>query len=177
MIRRPPRSTLFPYTPLFRSRLLELKNADLAHLQAQLAAKQAPPPAAPAAPPAAEAAPPKAAPAPAAPPPAEQAPPPQAAPPPVAEEKPSPPAEAPPPLSAEPAPAHAPTPALPAAGGSLVDTLLGYWWAIALLLVALVAFAASRIIRARRAAQFDDSLGRLTGAASEPAFEIRRAHV
>src|SRR5204862_305162 len=83
---------------------------------------------------------------------------PQAAPPPVAEEKPSPPAEAPPPLSAEPAPAHAPTPALPAAGGSLVDTLLGYWWAIALLLVVLVAFAASRIIRARRAAQFDDSL-------------------
>src|SRR5437773_1195852 len=151
-------------------RLLELKNADLAHLQAQLAAKQAPPPAAPVAPPAAEAAPPKAAPAPAAPPPAEQAPPPQAAPPPVAEEKPSPPAEAPPPLSAEPAPAHAPTPALPAAGGSLVDTLLGYWWAIALLLVVLVAFAASRIIRARRAAQFDDSLGRLTGAASETAF-------
>src|SRR5439155_24165768 len=34
-------------------RLLELKNADLAHLQAQLAARQAPPPAAPAAPPAA----------------------------------------------------------------------------------------------------------------------------
>src|SRR5213082_1169978 len=100
-------------------RLLELKNADLAHLQAQLAARQAPPPAAP-------------------------------APPPVAEEKPSPPAEAPPPLSAEPAPAPAPTPAPPAAGGSLVDTLLGYWWAIALLLVALVAFAASRIIRARR---------------------------
>src|SRR5207253_8047415 len=123
-----------------------------AHLQAQLAARQAPPPAAPAAPPAAEAAPPKAAPAP-----AEQPPPPQAAPPPVAEEKPSPPAEAPPPLSAEPAPAPAPTPAPPAAGGSLVDTLLGYWWAIALLLVALVAFAASRIIRARRAAQFDRS--------------------
>src|SRR5205085_4464602 len=146
-------------------RLLELKNADLAHLQAQLAARQAPPPAAPAAPPAAEAAPPKAAPAP-----AEQPPPPQAAPPPVAEEKPSPPAGAPPPLSAEPAPAPAPTPAPPAAGGSLVDTLLGYWWAIALLLVALVAFAASRIIRARRAAQFDDSLGRLTGAASETAF-------
>src|SRR5256884_194733 len=151
-------------------RLLELKTADLAHLQAQLAARQAPPPAAPAAPPAAEAAPPKAAPAPAAQPPAEQPPPPQAAPPPVAEEKPSPPAEAPPPLSAEPAPAPAPTPAPPAAGGSLVDTLLGYWWAIALLLVALVAFAASRIIRARRAAQFDDSLGRLTGAASETAF-------
>src|SRR2546423_8717070 len=148
-------------------RLLELKNADLGRLQQQLAAKQAPPPAAPAAPPAAEAAPPKPAPAPAAPAPVEPAPAPQASPPPVAEQPPSPPAaEAPPPLSAEPAP----TPAPPAAGGSLVDTLLGYWWEIALLLVALVAFAGSRIIRARRAAQFDDSLGRLTGAASETAF-------
>src|SRR5256885_4126282 len=148
-------------------RLLELKNADLAHLQQQLAARQAPPPAAPAAPPAAEAAPPKPAPAPAAPAPVEPAPARQASPPPVAEQPPSPPAaEAPPPLSAEPAP----TPAPPAAGGSLVDTLLGYWWEIALLLVALVAFAGSRIIRARRAAQFDDSLGRLTGAASETAF-------
>src|SRR5205085_36402 len=103
-------------------RLLELKNADLAHLQAQLAARQAPPPAAPAAPPAAEAAPPKAAPAPAAQPPAEQPPPPQAAPPPVAEEKPSPPAEAPPPLSAEPAPAPAPTPAPPAGAAPAAAT-------------------------------------------------------
>src|SRR5437764_3291694 len=157
-------------------RLLELKNADLARLQEQLAAKQAPPPAAPAPPPAAEAAPPKAAPAPPVPAPAapahveqapaaEQAPAPQAAPPPVAEEKPSQPAaEAPPPVSAQPAPAP------PAAGGSLFDTLMGYWWEIALLLVALVAFAGSRIVRARRAAQFDDSLGRLTGAASETAF-------
>src|SRR5437763_11767127 len=147
-------------------RLLELKNADLARLQQQLAARQAPPPAAPAAPPAVEAAPPKPAPAP-----VEPAPAPQASPPPVAEQPPSPPAaEAPPPLSAEPAP----TPAPPAAGGSLVDTLLGYWWEIALLLVALVAFAGSRIIRARRAAQFDDSLGRLTGAASETAFAAAR---
>src|SRR5436305_120874 len=133
-------------------RLLELKNADLARLQEQLAAKQAPPPAAPAPPPAAEAAPPKAAPAPPVPAPAapahveqapaaEQAPAPQAAPPPVAEEKPSQPAaEAPPPVSAQPAPAP------PAAGGSLFDTLMGYWWEIALLLVALVAFAGSRIV-------------------------------
>src|SRR5207253_11475324 len=74
------------------------------------------------------------------------------------------------PLRAGPPASDAPTPALPAAGDDVVDTLLGYWWAIALLLVALVAFAAARIIRARRAAQFDDSLGRLTGAASEPAF-------
>jgi len=140
-------------------RLLDLKNADLAHLQEQLAAKQAPP-APPAPPPTREAAPPAPAPAPAAQAPVEQAPAPQAAPPPPIEEKPpQTAAEAPPPPSAEPAP----TPVPPPAGGSLVDTLLGYWWAIGLLLLVLVAFAGSRIIRARRAAQFDDSLGRLTG--------------
>ena len=140
-------------------RLLDLKNADLAHLQEQLAAKQAPP-APPALPPTREAAPPAPAPAPAAQAPVEQAPAPQAAPPPPIEEKPpQTAAEAPPPPSAEPAP----TPVPPPAGGSLVDTLLGYWWAIGLLLLVLVAFAGSRIIRARRAAQFDDSLGRLTG--------------
>lgn len=139
-------------------RLLDLKNADLAHLQEQLAAKQAPP-APPAPPPTREAAPPAPAPAPAQAP-VEQAPAPQAAPPPPIEEKPpQTAAEAPPPPSAEPAP----TPVPPPAGGSLVDTLLGYWWAIGLLLLVLVAFAGSRIIRARRAAQFDDSLGRLTG--------------
>jgi len=140
-------------------RLLDLKNADLAHLQEQLAAKQAPP-APPAPPPTREAAPPAPAPAPAAQAPVEQAPAPQAAPPPPIEGKPpQTAAEAPPPPSAEPAP----TPVPPPAGGSLVDTLLGYWWAIGLLLLVLVAFAGSRIIRARRAAQFDDSLGRLTG--------------
>src|SRR3712207_9187463 len=31
MIRRPPRSTLFPYTTLFRSRTVYLKREDLAH--------------------------------------------------------------------------------------------------------------------------------------------------
>jgi len=62
--------------------------------------------------------------------------------------------------------------AAPAAGGSLFDTLKGYWWVIALLLLVLVGIAASRVVRSRRAAQFDDSLGRLAvaGAASEPAF-------
>jgi len=49
---------------------------------------------------------------------------------------------------------------------------MGYWWVIALLLLGLVGFAASRIVRSRRAAQFDDSLGRLAvaGAASETTF-------
>jgi pilus assembly protein FimV len=151
-------------------RLVELKNSDLAHLQAQLAAKQGAQPAAPIAPappttaPAAEQ--PPAAQAPAEPAPAAQAAPP---PPPAVEEKPPQPApEAPPPVTVKPAP----TPAPPAAGGSLFDMLMGYWWVIALLFVALVAFAASRIVRSRRAAQFDDSLGRLAvaGAASEATF-------
>jgi pilus assembly protein FimV len=149
-------------------RLVELKNGDLARLQEQLAARQAPQPAAPAAP-----APRTTAPAAAQPPaaqvPAEQAPAAQAAPPPppAAEEKPQQPApEAPPPVTAKPA---APT---PAGGGSVFDTLRSFWWVIALLLLALVGVVVSRIVRSRRAAQFDDSLGRLAvaGAASEPAF-------
>jgi len=156
-------------------RLVELKNADLARLQEQLAAKQAKQPAAPAAPPAPPATAPAAAQPPAVQAPAEQAPAAQAAPPPppAAEEKPQPPApEAPPPVTAKPAPA----PAAPAAGGSLFDTLKGYWWVIALLLLALVVVAASRIVRSRRAAQFDDSLGRLAvaGTASEPDFASGR---
>jgi pilus assembly protein FimV len=153
-------------------RLLDLKNADLAHLQEQLAAKQGQP-AAPAPPPVREAAPPAQAPAAQAP--AEQAPAAQAAPPPpIAEEKPpQTAAEAPPPPeSAKPAP----TPAPPAAGGSLFDTLKGYWWVIGLLLLVLVGVAVSRIVRSRRAAQFDDSLGRLAvaGAASESAYAPSR---
>jgi pilus assembly protein FimV len=70
----------------------------------------------------------------------------------------------------------APTPAPPAAGGSLFDTLKGYWWEIGLLLLVLVGVAASRIVRSRRAAQFDDSLGRLAvaGAASESAYAPSR---
>jgi pilus assembly protein FimV len=151
-------------------RLLDLKNADLAHLQEQLAAKQGQP----APPPAREAAPPAPAQPPAAQTPPEQAPAAQAAPPPpIAEEKPPQrAAEAPPPESAKPAP----TPAPPAAGGSLFDTLKSYWWVIGLLLLVLVGVAASRIVRSRRAAQFDDSLGRLAvaGAASESAYAPSR---
>jgi pilus assembly protein FimV len=148
-------------------RLLDLKNADLAHLQEQLAAKQAQP-APPAPPPAREAAPPPPAQAPAAQAPVEQAPAAQAAPPPpIAEEKPpQTAAEAPPPAeSAKPAP----TPAPPAAGGSLFDTLMSYWWVIGLLLLVLIVVAGARIVRSRRAAQFDDSLGRLA-ASSDTAF-------
>ena len=138
-------------------RLLELKNADLARMQAQLAAKASQPP--PRAPTPEAVRPPPApppAPAPAPTPPATAAPPPVAtAPPPV---------NVPPPTAevekAQPAPASKPTPP-PAAGGSLFDTLMDYWWAGAVVVLALVVFAVVRVVRARRGPQFDDSLGRL----------------
>ncbi|TLY93404.1 MAG: hypothetical protein E6K38_10825, partial [Gammaproteobacteria bacterium] len=145
-------------------RLLELKNAELARLQSELAAKRAaaaapppPPPVAQVPPPAAQR-------------PVEQAPVTQAAPPPppITEEKPpeaaAPPAPTPAPPSAKPAP---PVPPESAAGESLLDTLEGYWWEIALAMLAVVGVIAARFVRAQRAAQFDDSLGRLAVAGAE----------
>ena len=146
-----------------QKRLLELKDADLARLQSQLAAKQTP----------AQATPPAVPPPPAKAPPAEQ-PPAQATPPPVAEVKPPAPAPevappAPAPEAAPPAPKPAPTPAAktpaPSGGGSILD----YWWVALLALLAVVGFGASRILRARRASAFDDSLGRLAVAGADAA--------
>src|SRR5438132_944376 len=146
-------------------RLLELKNAELARLQSELAAKRAPA-AAPPPPPVAQVPPP------AAQRPVEQAPVTQAAPPPppapITEEKPPeaaapPPAPTPAPQSAKPAP----VPPESAAGESLLDTLEGYWWALALVMLAVVGVIATRFVRAQRAAQFDDSLGRLAVAGAE----------
>jgi pilus assembly protein FimV len=147
-------------------RLLEMKDAELARMQAQLAAKQLEKPApAPAA----------AAPTAVAPPPAEQPPAVQAAPPPAppaaapeekppaaAEEKPA--AAVPPPVvaSAPPPPARAPKVAPPPeSGGSFLGTLAGYWWVLLIAALAAGAVAAVRLLRSRRASQFDDSLGRL----------------
>src|SRR5437588_9874495 len=146
-------------------RLLELKNAELARLQSELAAKRAPAAAPPPPPPVAQVPPP------AAQRPVEQAPVTQAAPPPpptpITEEKPpeaaAPPAPAPAPQSAKPAP----VPPESAAGESLLDTLEGYWWALALVMLAVVGVIAARFVRAQRAAQFDDSLGRLAVAGAE----------
>jgi len=163
-------------------RLLELRNAELARLQSQIEsqgkgtpATSTPPPA----PPVAATPPPAAAPAPA---PVEQQPPAKAE---------SPTASAPPPPAEEPTPSAEPTPApapaesdaaararrphpTPAAstptdtGGGIFDTLKGYWWALALLAVAIAGFFGLRAWRSRRQSEFDDSLGRLAvaGAAS-----------
>ncbi len=154
-------------------RLLEMRNAELAQLQSRLegAGKAAPSPTPPVAatpPPAVEPTP--------APAPVEQQPPAAqsetqtAAPPPAAEPAPS--AEpTPTPAAAEDtARAHRPrpTPAVPTEGGGIFDTLKDYWWAVALLVVALAGFFGMRAWRSRRQSEFDDSLGRLAvaGAAS-----------
>jgi pilus assembly protein FimV len=147
-------------------RLLDLKNQDLARLQSQLAAKQtaptapAPAPApvpAPEKPPVAQAAPIPAAPAETPAPKEEQAPPvAEAVPPPVTK-----------PL-AKPTPATPPAP-VPAEGGSILDTVMGYWWVLALVALVLALIAGLRFLRARRTSEFDDSLGRLAVAATSGA--------
>ena len=136
-------------------RLLELKNEELARMQAQNAAKQAPPAPAPA-PPVAEATPPAAtAPAPA---PAEQAPAPSAE-------------QAPPEVpAAPPAPVQKPVvkPAAAPSGGSFLGTLLGYWWILALIALGLLAFFGLRLVRAKRSTtELDDSLGRMAAAGAD----------
>ena len=155
-------------------RLLEMKDAELARMQAQLAAKQKPEPA-PAPPP------PAAAPAPA-PAPAEQPPVAQAAPPPpppaatAPEEKAPEPSAAPPPpvVASAPPPERASKHPVPAAdsGGSFLGTVAGYWWVLLIAAVAAGAVAALRILRARRASQFDDSLGRLAVAGGDTEIDL-----
>jgi pilus assembly protein FimV len=162
-------------------RLLELRNAELARLQSQIESQGKAAPATstpPPAPPVAATPPPAAAPVPA---------PSEAPKTPVQQEAPS--ASATPPPAAEPAPAAEPTPTpaeadaaararrphpTPATptptdtGGGFVDTLMDYWWALALLAVAIAGFFGLRAWRSRRQSEFDDSLGRLAvaGAAS-----------
>ena len=156
-------------------RALQLKDAELAQMQAQLANKQAPqtpatsPSAAntpPAAAPSQEVSPPASTPAPA------QTPPSEAAAPPPAVASAPPPQQAPTPAPqvathAPPKPAHQFKPT-PVPGPSLFDTLARYWWAIALLVVALLGYLASRIWRSRQQSALDDSLGRLAAAGSTP---------
>jgi pilus assembly protein FimV len=139
-------------------RLLAVRNADLAKLQAQLAAAQgaarsnaAPVPA----PTAAPSATPEATPAPAAPPAAESSP--------AAEPQASAPVSADTGASASSAPRHRPhmVPVASEESPSILDTVLKYWWALAALVIAIVAFLGFRSWRERRQSSFDDSLSHL----------------
>ncbi len=141
-------------------RLLELKNQELARIQAQEAAKQATP-----------------APAPAVPPPAAVSPPAASVTPPETTPAPADQANAPAP-AVETAPAPAPVvaktpppqPKPAAGGGSFLSTLFGLWWVLALLIaLGLLGFFGSRLLRARRKSEFDDSLGRLAAEGAETA--------
>jgi pilus assembly protein FimV len=155
-------------------RLLQLKDAQLASMQAQLAGKQAPPTApaenapasatAAAAPhPAVTSPPPSVAPAPTQAPPSEAA-----APPPVSTAQAPQPAPAIRPQVAHPTPTPVKGTIKPSSSGSIGATLASYWWAIALVLVALLGYLAARIWRSRRQSDLDDSLGRLAAAAPSP---------
>ena len=154
-------------------RLLALRDADLARLQAQLAAKQAAQPQS-AQPPAtqreAQRTPPSRQPeatavAPTATPPAPVTPPEKAT---ASSTQPP---EAPAKTASQPTPARP----QPSAGGSLFDTIKDLWWVVLVVLLGLVAIALTRIVRSRRASEFDDSLGRLAvagagGASPAPDF-------
>jgi pilus assembly protein FimV len=153
-------------------RLLQLKDAQLASMQAQLAGTQAPqtaPGASASAPntpaPAANASHPVAA----APAPSTAAPvqaPSEAAPPPAVVATAPAPQHAPVarPQVAHPAPAPAKGVAKGSPASSIFATLASYWWAIALLALALLAYLGSRVWRSRRQSELDDSLGRLAAA-------------
>jgi pilus assembly protein FimV len=139
-------------------RLLEMRNAELAKLQAQIGARGAATPAVPA---------PSTAPTnvPSA------ATPPAASPTPTPEvTKTPPPPEAAPPSAAHPvAPALA-RPAVPTTNRpSLLSRLLRYWWIAALILVALLARIGLGAWRSRQEVNFDDSLGRLAAAGADTA--------
>jgi pilus assembly protein FimV len=150
-------------------RALQVKDAELAAMQARLAGTQPPatapgasaaaanPPAATPGQPAGQSA--AAASAPPAPPSETAAPPPVAANPPVPQPAP------------KPAPHAAPKPvhvAQPAAGGSILATLANYWWALALLVAAVLGYLGLRTWRSRRQSELDDSLGRLAAAGATP---------
>jgi pilus assembly protein FimV len=151
-------------------RALQLKDAQLAQLQAQLGGKQASqtvpaeaPPAAGTSAPAANPAQPTGAAAPA----PELAPPP----PPVAANPPPPQQTAPTPVPhvAHHAPAKPASSSFKASSGSsLFDTLANYWWVIVLAAIALLGLVAARIVRSRRQSALDDSLGRLAAAGGSP---------
>jgi pilus assembly protein FimV len=132
-------------------RLLEMRNAELAKLQAQIGARAAPTPSSA----------PTAAPTPA----------PSAATPPapaVTQAAPPPEAAAAPPATQPSTPAivHA-TPAASPPGESLFSSLLRYWWIAALIIAAILARIGITAWRSRQEVNFDDSLGRLAAGGSD----------
>jgi len=137
-------------------RLLEMRNAELAKLQAQIGARGAAAPSSTAAP---AAAPPAAAPSAAAPPPAAPTPTPE-----VAQATPPPPEAA-----APPQPKHRPVHAVaqPAPASSSGSGLLRYWWIAALIVAAILARIGFSAYRSRQETNFDDSLGRLASAGGD----------
>jgi pilus assembly protein FimV len=156
-----------------QKRLLSISNAQLQDLQVKSAARQGVPVAPPAPPPpvaqtqptpppveqppVAQAEPPAATPAPAEQPAAQQA------------AEPTPP---PPPVEATPKPTeptHKPKAAEANNGGSFVDSLMEYWWALALLIVAIGGYLGFKTWRSRRQSEFDDSLSRLAVAGASSA--------
>jgi pilus assembly protein FimV len=64
---------------------------------------------------------------------------------------------------------HRPKPAPEAQSGSILDSVMEYWWALALLIVALVGYAGFKFWRSRRQSEFDDSLSRLAVAGASSA--------
>ncbi|HEU4623122.1 MAG TPA: FimV/HubP family polar landmark protein [Steroidobacteraceae bacterium] len=145
-------------------RLLELKNAEVAQLQARLSAQQSSSPSASTPPPqpeqpAASAQPTPPAETPPAEQPVEQASTEQ----PAAAAEPAPEAQPNPPPATRPAVAAAPQ---PEKGGSILDTLIEYWWVGAALVVAALAFFGLRAFRSRQRNEFDDSLSRLAASSA-----------
>ncbi|HTP37981.1 MAG TPA: FimV/HubP family polar landmark protein [Steroidobacteraceae bacterium] len=138
-----------------QNRAIELKNAEIAALQARLGAATAPAAAAPK-PATAEPVTPPAATAttPAATPPAATTPAPAATT-----------AAAPAPQASTPAPAATPAPVTESP--SLLDTVLNYWWAIALVIAAIAVWLGAKFVRSRREQDFDNSLDRLMPSAGD----------
>jgi pilus assembly protein FimV len=164
-------------------RLLQLRNADLAALQARAAQSAAnapapaptPPPSAakPAAPAAAPPAPSPAVPAPAPTPPVSATPPPSA---PSVTPPPPPPAVTPPAVTPPAAAPKAPSaPAASESGNSVLDLIEQYWYVPAGLLAVLIVLVVLRFVRARQEDEFDRSLGRLQPSYETPSGDAVRA--
>jgi pilus assembly protein FimV len=153
-------------------RLLEMREAQLADLQARLAGAKgqaAPPPepSSPATQPPPSATPPAS---------AEQHPVARdespTAPAPAAEPSPQAADQAPPPVAEAPKPArptHRPVAHQAPQSGSFLDSLMDYWWAFALIVLAVLGYFGFKYWRSRRQSEFDDSLSRLAVAGAHSA--------